>query len=151
MLRLTLVFLLALASGLRAADAPSVPAAMPKVIEVPAVKTWIYVGSVTITLAPLLLAPDGSYHARYDAKVFPFFSYNEAGKCGFAAPPDTPAKLARGEAIDFEGWGETDAGARRRFTARATPTDTRTGKFKVRIYVSPKIVLVFNSTYTFGK
>jgi hypothetical protein len=41
------------------------------------------------------------------------------------------------------------AGEERSVTGRAAPTDAASGRIKVRVRVSPRIELVFNTTYRF--
>ena len=44
-----------------------------------------------------------------------------------------------------------DDGAERRLEGTATPTDATSGKLKVRVFVSKRIELIFNTTYRFLK
>jgi hypothetical protein len=118
-------------------------------VRVEPVKTSIYVGSVTLTPTEFV-REGGEYAADYRAKVFPYFFYNERGRLRIAFSDDALARLARGETVAFEGQAENTDGEPRRVTGRAVPADARTGKIKVRVLVSPKIELIFNSTYRFS-
>ena len=56
---------------------------------------------------------------------------------------------SRGETIEFKGRAKTTGGEDRRVEGRAQPTDATSGKIKVRVFVSQKIQLIFNTTYRF--
>jgi hypothetical protein len=114
---------LAAAAGLRAAEAAAPAAGKYDTVTIPPVKTSIYIGSVTLTA--------------------PTFTVTFTD--------DDLAKLAKGEAVDFKGEGHNEEGEPRRVEGKATPADAASGKLKVRIWVSPKIELIFNTTYRFGK
>jgi hypothetical protein len=109
-------------------------------------KTSIYIGSVTLTLQPLV-RHDQDYSAAYSATVFPYFFYDEGGRVTIRVPDDALRRVSRGEAVDFTGSGVSDAGAVRKIEGRATPTGPEAGRIKVRIYVSKRIALIFNTTY----
>ena len=64
---------------------------------------------------------------------------------------DDLARLAKGEAVDFKGEGRSEDGETRRVEGKATPADPVSGKLKIRIFVSAKIELIFNTTYRFGR
>jgi hypothetical protein len=59
-------------------------------------------------------------------------------------------RLAQGEAVEFTGSAINHEQAPRRVEGKATPTDALHGKLKVRVFVSPKIELIFNTTYSFA-
>ncbi len=127
------------------------PAADPKHnrIEIPPVKTSIYIGSVTLTTAPLV-REGGSYVADYKASVFPYFFYNEHGRFWINISDEQLAqfeKLAPGERLAFSGHGKTSDGDERRIEGHAERTDATSGKIKVRLFVTKKIQLIFNTTY----
>ena len=127
-----------------------VSAALHDHVIIPPAKTSIYVGSVTLTPTPLR-REGGRYHADYQAKVFPYFFYNEAGRLWIDFSDEQLARLARGERVEFAGTAKNKDGEDRSITGHAT-ADTPgapSGKIKVRILVSPKIELIFNSTYAF--
>ncbi len=71
-----------------------------------------------------------------------------------AAPPpslseDAFARLAAGETVPFTGSAQNTKGEPRRIEGRAVPSDAQHGKIKVRVFVTPKIELIFNTTYHF--
>ncbi len=111
-------------------------------------KTSIYIGSVTMAIAPATRKA-GAYEANYTAKVFPYFFMSEKGKLVLDAPDETLRKLARGEAVNFSGRGVSTSGDERRFEGHATPSDATSGKLKVHVFVSKRIDLIFNMTYRF--
>jgi hypothetical protein len=117
-------------------------------VVVESAKTSIYVGSVTMSLAPSTRKA-GVFESDYAAKVFPYFFMSETGKLFLDASDETLRKLARGETVEFAGRGVSSSGAPRRFIGTAKPTDATSGKLKVRAYVSKRIELVFDMTYRF--
>lgn len=118
-------------------------------VRVDTVKTSIYVGNVTLTTTPLRAEGD-RYVGDYRAKVFPYFFSNEHGHLWIAFNEEDFARLARGERVNFTGRAENTDKEERRIEGFATPVDAKHGKIKVRVYVSKKIELIFNSTYQFG-
>lgn len=145
-MRRCVVFLLAcaLAAGLRGA---ATPAAYGRV-EVAPTRTSIYVGSVAMTMPPFTRKA-GGYESTYTAKVFPFFFYNETGTLRVEFSDDALERLARGETVEFHGRAVNSAGAERRVEGKVTPADAAGGKIKVRVFVSRRIELIFNTTYRF--
>ena len=119
-------------------------------VVVPAAKTSIYLGSVTLVM-PDFARRAGNYESRYEAKVFPYFFSNEQGRVAIEITDDMLARLERGERVDFKGRGIRDDGVERRLEGTATPTDARSGKLKVRVFVSKRIELIFNTTYRFSQ
>jgi hypothetical protein len=146
---LLLVLGVAGAGALRAADSAAAPAEKFNTVTVPPVKTSIYIGSVTLT-APTFTRRGSTYSSTYTAKVFPFFFMGEKGTIAVTFTDDDLAKLAKGEPVDFKGEGRNEDGEPRHVEGKATPADAASGKLKVRIWVSPKIELIFNTTYRFG-
>ena len=117
-------------------------------VEVSPSKTSIYIGMVSLVTPPLVRKA-GSYETSYRAKVFPYFFYNEAGGLSIDVSDEQLRTLARGEPIEFTGRGVREDGAERRVEGKATPTDARSGKLKMRVFVSKKVELIFNTTYRF--
>ena len=117
-------------------------------VEVAPAKTSIYVGSVSMTI-PTFSRAGSAFESSYVAKVFPYFFYNESGRLTVEIPDEGLRQLERGEPIEFKGQAVRDDGALRRVEGRATPTDSRTGKLKVRVFYSKRIELIFNTTYRF--
>jgi hypothetical protein len=150
MRRSLLLLLVALGGGFPAwsSAAEALPARFQQVDIAP---TWtsIYVGTVSLKMPTLVRSPAGDFEAPYSAKVLPFFFYNETGRLTIRVPDEALRKLERGEAIEFSGRAVNHQNEERRVEGKATPTDTSNGKIKVRVFVSPKIELIFNTTYRF--
>jgi len=117
-------------------------------VEIAPTKTSIYVGSISMTMPPFV-RENGTYESTYTAKVFPYFFYNEKGRLSIAVADEALRRLERGESIAFEGRGVGPNGEVRQVEGRATPTDALGGKIKVRVFVTRRIQLIFNTTYRF--
>jgi len=119
-------------------------------VDIAETKTSIYIGSVTMKLPPFI-RENGVYTATYQAKVFPFFFQNESGTLSIEIPDDTLRALERGEVIHFTGHAHNDDGEERHVEGRAIPDgpNSLSGSIKVRVFVSKKIQLIFNTTYRF--
>ncbi|MEY4939271.1 MAG: hypothetical protein RIQ93_1006 [Verrucomicrobiota bacterium] len=112
--------------------------------------TSIYIGTVSLTLEPLV-RQESTYEARYVAKVFPYFFSNEAGRLRVELSNEQLRTLARGESVEFKGHGVRDDGTERRVAGKAIPNDSHSGRLKVRVFVSPETELIFNTTYRFSE
>jgi len=117
-------------------------------IAVETASTSIYIGKVTLYLTPLV-RQNGVYTAEYKAKVFPFFFMNEHGSFHIEISDDELARVAKGETVEFKGHAQNTGQEERKITGRAAPDDAMRGKIKVRIFVTEKIQLIFNTTYHF--
>jgi len=149
LLRWTPVFaaLVALISPLRGTEAAANPYGA---VTIDPAKTSIYIGSVSLAM-PALIREGSTYVATYQARVFPFFFYGEQGKLWIDFSDADLVQLARGETVQFTGHAQADDGAERRIEGRATRADGMSGKIKVRVFVTKRIELIFNTTYRFGK
>jgi hypothetical protein len=120
----------------------------PARVTVPAMKTGIYVGSVTLT--PGVFERDGdTFKATYEAKVRPWFFWGETGTIQIRLPAADFARLAKGETVEFTGEAANHKNKPRKVTGRAQPADATSGKIKVRIGVDDT-ELIFNGTYRLG-
>ncbi len=137
-----LLFFLGVSAGLAA------PADRQTVSIEPA-KTSIYIGSVTLTM-PAFNRVQDRYESTYAAKVFPYFFSNEHGRLSITFTDEQLERIARGERVEFKGSGRNSDGEDRHIEGAATPTDATGGKIKVRVFVSKKIELIFNTTYRFA-
>lgn len=117
-------------------------------VEIAPTKTSIYIGSVSMAL-PVFERRGMRYSSTYAAKVFPYFFYNEHGNISIDVPDDDLRRLQHGEVVQFKGRGMSSDGEERRIEGRAIPNDATSGKIKVRVFVSKKIQLIFNTTYRF--
>jgi hypothetical protein len=145
-LLLCLLLMSGAVSGPARADAPAGAGEWDTVVVAP-IKTSIYVGSVTLTTSVFQRAGD-EFTATYEAKVWPWFFWNETGRIAIRMPPTELERLARGERIEFAGEATNHKGKPRHVTGRADRTDAATGKIKVRIGVDDT-ELIFNGTYRF--
>jgi hypothetical protein len=117
-------------------------------VEIAPTKTSIYIGNVSLTM-PMFQRSGITYSSTYVAKVFPYFFQNENGELSIDLPDEELRRLERGEVVHFVGRGKNTDGEDRRIEGRAIPTDSQSGKIKVRVFVSKKIQLIFNTTYRF--
>lgn len=139
---------LVLIAGLFTALVVHAPAAPSDKVDVETSATSIYIGKVTLILGQLTRR-DGVYSADYKAKVFPYFFLSEHGSFRIAISDEMLARVAKGETIEFTGEAENGGREPRKVTGRATPEADGHGKIKVRIFVTEKIQLIFNTTYKF--
>lgn len=119
-------------------------------IEIAPTKTSIYVGTVAMTTPPFVREGQ-AYKSTYYAKVFPYFFSSEKGTISIDTNDEMVRRLERGEVVEFTGHGVNTDGEDRRIEGRAIPSDAVSGKIKVRVFVSKKIQLIFNTTYRFTK
>ena len=128
---------------------PALAALPHNTVTVAVSKTSIYVGSVTLTTTPFKCDTGTTFAADYKARVVPYFFSNEHGKIWIDFTEEQFAKLARGERVHFTGRAKNNDDEERRVEGHATPTapNSLEGKIKVRVFVSPKIELIFNTTY----
>ena len=117
-------------------------------VTIETVKTSIYVGSVTLHVPPMKREQE-TYHTTYRAKVFPYWFHNEHGTLSINLSDADLARLEAGETVEFTGHALNHKGQGREVTGRAQPQGDRHGKLKVRVRVTEKIELIFNTTYTF--
>lgn len=117
-------------------------------VEIEPTKTSIYIGTVSLTM-PTFQRNGITFSSTYAAKVFPYFFQNEKGELSIDLPDEELRRLERGEVVHFVGRARNTDGDDRRIEGRAIPANPRTGKIKVRVFVSKKIQLIFNTTYQF--
>jgi hypothetical protein len=87
------------------------------------------------------------FSSTYSARVFPYFFYNERGRIWIVIPDDALRRVDRGESVDFVGHAISDYGDERRVDGHATPTGPSTGRIRVRVFVSRRISLSYDTTY----
>jgi hypothetical protein len=150
-----LAFVLAVAAGHAWAAAPAPAVATPSPapdyarVDVAPAKTSIYIGTVSLAM-PAFVREGDTYASAYTAKVFPYFFYNEAGRLAIDFSAAQLARLAAGETVEFTGRALRSDGAVHRLEGRAAPADAFSGKLKVRVFVSARIELIFNTKYRFA-
>lgn len=116
-------------------------------VEVPAMKTSVYVGTVTLKTGAFVRTGE-VFESTYEAKVFPWFFWSEHGRIAMRVPDAELARLARGERIEFTGDARNHRDKPRRVTGHAEPADVTSGRIKVRIHLDD-LTLVFEGTYRF--
>jgi hypothetical protein len=141
---LVLAILLVTAVG----GASPAPVGETATVAVAPARTSIYLGTVSLAMPPFRREGE-TYHSTYVIRVFPFFFYNERGALSIDVPAPDRTRLLAGETVTFSGRAANADGAPRRIEGSATPTGPRSGKLKVRVFVTRRIELVFNTTYTF--
>ncbi len=112
------------------------------------VKTSIYVGSVNLITSDFRRDGD-TFTATYEAKVWPWFFWNETGSITITLPFADVQKLSRGERVEFTGQALNHKNKPRHVTGRAERTSPANGNIKVRIGVDDT-ELIFNTTYRFN-
>ena len=144
--RLCLCFMLAAVASLRAAPPPAAAATVTwDLVMIEAMKTSIYVGSVTLTTSEFRREGD-QYTATYAAKVWPWAFWNETGRITIQLPAADIERLRRGERVEFKGDAANHKNKPRHVTGRADRIDANSGKIKVRIGVDDT-ELIFNGTF----
>lgn len=116
---------------------------------VPAMKTSIYVGSVTLTTGTFERSGD-RWSTTYNAKVFPWFPWSEHGEITITVTDAALARLAKGETVEFTGDAQNHKKRPRKVTGRAQPANDHAGKIKVRIHVDD-VELIFNGSYELSR
>jgi hypothetical protein len=148
-MRLWLFVTLATLGGLVPLRAENAPALTNwERINVPPMKTSIYLGSVTLTTG-VFVRHGSTLTTTYAADVFPWFFWGETGSIVITLTDTDLANLARGETAQFTGEGVNNKKKPRKVTGRAQPADATSGKFKIRI-LADGYELIFNGTYKFG-
>jgi len=109
-------------------------------------KSSIFIGTVTLTMPPFV-RKNGVFTSTYSATVFPYFFFDETGTITIDVPDEMLRRVARGERIGFAGLGTSDEGDNRRVEGSAEPIDSTTGRITVRVYVSKRLSLAFNTSY----
>ena len=111
-------------------------------------KTSLFLNS--LTLGELPLRRTGTrYETSYTVKVFPIFFYGENGRFAIEVPEADLARLRAGTPIAFKGEAENTDHEKRHVEGTATPADASSGRIKVKIFVTAKLALTFDTTYRF--
>lgn len=142
-----LLGLLGLGTLLRAQSPTPAPVPWDRV-NIPPMKTSIYVGSVTLS-TKVFERQGSTLSTTYEAKVFPWFFWGETGRITITLQDAELAHLAKGESAEFTGEAFNQKNKPRKVTGRAQPINSTSGKMKIRINVDD-LELIFNGTYQFG-
>jgi hypothetical protein len=137
--------MLALQAGdsLRAADASLSRYA---VVDIKPSVASLYIATVTMTMPPFV-RKGAVYSSTYTAKVFPYFFYSEKGRIWIVVTDDDLRRASKGEAVDFKGHAMSDSGEERRVDGHAVPGGPRNGKIRVRVFVTRRISLNYDTVY----
>ena len=131
------------AASLRADDDPL---ARFKVVSIFPASASLYVATVSMSFLPFVRHKT-EYSSTYSARVFPYFFWSEKGRIWIIIGDDELRRVVRGEPVDFQGRALSDSGDGRRVEGRATPTGPSTGRIKVRVFISKRSVLNYDTTY----
>jgi len=105
----------------------------------------LFIATVSMEFQPF--ARHGpEYSSTYVARVFPFF-YTEKGRIWIVVPDELLRRVDRGEAVDFVGRALNDSGDSRKVVGHAVPTGPMTGKIRVRVFISRRLSLNYDTTY----
>jgi hypothetical protein len=105
-----------------------------------------YIASVTMSFQPFV-RHRSVYSSTYVARVFPYFFLGERGRIWIVVPDEALARINRGEPVAFTGRAANDSGDERRVDGTATPAGPREGRIRVRVFVSKRIILTYDTTY----
>jgi hypothetical protein len=106
----------------------------------------LFIATVTMTMPPFARR-DTVFSSTYSARVFPYFFWSESGRIWIVVPADKLRRASLGEPVDFTGHGTSASGDERRIEGHATPTGPSGGNIRVRVFVSKRIFLTFDTTY----
>ena len=116
------------------------------VVDIKTSTASIYIATVTMTMPPFV-RKNVVYSSTYTAKVFPYFLFNEKGRIWIVVPDDVLKRAATGQPVDFTGHALSDSGDERKVEGHATPTGPWSGKIRVRVFVTRRISLNYDTTY----
>jgi hypothetical protein len=114
-------------------------------VEIKPATAYIYIATVTMTIPPFSWH-SGVYSSTYAARVFPIF-YTERGRIWIDMPDDTLRRIARGQPVDFTGHAINDSGDGRKIVGHAVPTGASGGTISVRVFVTKRISVTYDTTY----
>jgi hypothetical protein len=108
--------------------------------------SYYFIAAVTMTMPPFV-RKNSIFSSTYSARVFPYFLFSEKGRIWIMVSEDKLRQVAKGESVDFVGRAISEDGDTRKVTGRATPTGPTTGDIRVRVFVSKRISLTYNTVY----
>jgi hypothetical protein len=114
-------------------------------VEIKPATAYIYIATVTMTIPPFSWH-HGVYSSTYAARVFPIF-YTERGRIWIDMPDDALRRIASGRAVDFTGHALNDSGDGRKILGHAVPTGATGGTISVRVFVTKRISVTYDTTY----
>jgi hypothetical protein len=137
------VLVLLAAAPLRGADDPL---ARYAIVDIKPSVASLYIASVTMTMPPFT-RKNTVFSSTYYARVFPYFFYSERGRIWIIVPEADLRRAARGQPVDFVGHALSDSGEERKVAGHAVPTGPTGGKIRVRVFVTRRISLNYDTTY----
>lgn len=143
--RLLALAVLHLAGASLALGADGVPARF-NVVEIKPASTSLFIATVSMTFAPFVRHRT-VFASTYAARVFPYFFYSEKGRIWIVVNQEALGRASRGQPAEFTGHALSDSGSDRKVEGKAVPTGPTTGTIKVRVFISRRIILVYNTTY----
>jgi hypothetical protein len=143
--RLASIALLLLATA-ASVPAASDPFAKYGVVAIKPGSSSLFIATVSMTFQPFV-RHNTVFSSTYSARVYPYFFFSEKGRIWIVIPDDLLVHVDRGEPVDFVGHAMSDGGDSRRVDGHATPTGPSTGKIRVRVFISRRISLSFDTTY----
>jgi len=105
-----------------------------------------YIASVSMNYQPFVRHKN-VFSSTYSARMSPFFFYSEKGHIWITFSDEALLRAILGEAVNFTGRALSDNGDARRIEGTATPTGPWSGRIRVRVFISRRIVLNYNTTY----
>jgi hypothetical protein len=106
----------------------------------------LYIATVTMTMPPFV-RKNVVYSSTYAAKVFPYFLFNEKGRIWIIVPDEDLRKVSLGLPVDFVGHAMSDSGDDRKVEGHAVPSGPTSGKIRVRVFITRRISLNYDTTY----
>jgi hypothetical protein len=122
------------------------PLARFNVVAIKPASTSLFLATVSMSFQPFVLHRT-VFSSTYSARVFPYFFWSEKGRIWIVVPADGLSRADHGETIAFTGHARNEAGEERKVEGHATPTGPLGGNIQVRVYVSRRIFLTYDSTY----
>lgn len=140
---LSIVLALSVSSRALAADADMVQF---NTVAIKPATAYVVIATISMAMPPFV-RQGAQFLSTYSARVFPYYYFNEKGRIWIDVPDEALRRIASGQPIDFTGHAVSDAGERRRVEGHATPTDKSRGYITVRVFVSKRIALNYDTTY----
>jgi hypothetical protein len=137
------VLVLLAAAPMRGAEDPM---ARYNVVDIKPSVASLYIASVTMIMPPFV-RKNTVYSSTYYAKVFPYFFYSERGRIWIVVPDADLRRASQGLPVDFVGHALSDSGEERKVTGHAVPTGPSGGKIRVRVFITRRIALNYDTTY----
>jgi hypothetical protein len=116
------------------------------VVDIRPAVTSIIIATVSMSMPPFV-RKNVVYSSTYSAKVFPYFFYNEKGRIWIVVPDEDIRRAAKGQPVDFVGHALSESGEARKVEGRAVPTGPTSGRIRVRVFVTRRISLTYDTTY----